>query len=60
MQKRKNLTLSNENKVYSYLQIDEDYEKWLSEFVGTSNNEKEKHSSSPVVNNPYYQPIQGA
>ena len=45
--------------------IDEDYEKWLEEFVGnpTSNdlNKMEQISTSTLPqNNPYYEPLQGA
>lgn len=49
MQKR-SFTLTRQSNT----QINEEYEQWLNEFVGIPYNKRS------YINNPYYQPIQGA
>lgn len=64
MHKNRKLNLSSNQEVPSS-KIDEDYEKWLEEFVGSPTlndlNKMEKMFSSTLPkNNPHYYPIQGA
>ena len=64
MHKNRKLNLSSKQEATSS-EIDEDYEKWLEEFVGSPtstdlNKMEQMFYSTLPKNNPYYQPLQGA